>query len=276
MAQFYKELKDLRESREISLEEISERTKINISYLNAIESGDFGEIETPYLRLFLRAYAEEIGGDSQRSLEQLDSFLGTTRPRIISNPVSEEEIDNEVDSEYGHISVPPGKIIRQDYLIGGILSLILLFAIAVFQKIFNEDSEAIITEEGPLIQNMTQPLLKSDLQKDYILDQTIDELLQVKPPFFLKIKTLEQTAYTFIKDTLPPISKSIKPNQEVDLDAFIGRSELILTKTRGVSIFLNATEIDKVAEYDYPIRLFINTRPPSMKIQRFKPLSLIK
>ena len=276
MAQFYKELKDLRESREISLEEISERTKINISYLNAIESGDFGEIETPYLRLFLRAYAEEIGGDSQRSLEQLDSFLGTTRPRIISNPVSEDEIDNEVDSEYGHISVLPGRIIRQDYLIGGILSLILLFAIAVFQKIFNEDSEAIITEEGPLIQNMTQPILKSDLQKDYILDQTIDELLQVKPPFFLKIKTLEQTAYTFIKDTLPPISKSIKPNQEVDLDAFIGRSELILTKTRGVSIFLNATEIDKVAEYDYPIRLFINTRPPSMKIQRFKPLSLIK
>ena len=276
MAQFYKELKDLRESREISLEEISERTKINISYLNAIESGDFGEIETPYLRLFLRAYAEEIGGDSQRSLEQLDSFLGTTRPRIISNPVSEDEIDNEVDSEYGHISVLPGKIVRQDYLIGGILSLILLFAIAVFQKIFNEDSEAIITEEGPLIQNMIQPILKSDLQKDYILDQTIDELLQVKPPFFLKIKTLEQTAYTFIKDTLPPISKSIKPNQEVDLDAFIGRSELILTKTRGVSIFLNATEIDKVAEYDYPIRLFINTRPPSMKIQRFKPLSLIK
>ena len=276
MAQFYKELKDLRESREISLEEISERTKINISYLNAIESGDFGEIETPYLRLFLRAYAEEIGGDSQRSLEQLDSFLGTTRPRIISNIVSEDEIDNEVDSEYGHISVLPGKIIRQDYLIGGILSFILLFAIAVFQKIFNEDSEAIITEEGPFIQNMTQPILKSDLQKDYILDQTIDELLQVKPPFFLKIKTLEQTAYTFIKDTLPPISKSIKPNQEVDLDAFIGRSELILTKTRGVSIFLNATEIDKVAEYDYPIRLFINTRPPSMKIQRFKPLSLIK
>lgn len=276
MAQFYKELKDMRESREISLEEISERTKINISYLNAIESGDFGEIETPYLRLFLRAYAEEIGGDSQRALEQLDSFLGTARPRIISNSLNEEENDNEVDSEFRHISILPGKIVRRDYLIGGILSLILLFAIAVFQKIFNEDSEAVITEKGPLIQNMIQPILKSDLQKDYILDQTIDELLQVKPPFFLKIKTLEQTAYTFIKDTLPPISKSIKPNQEVDLDAFIGKSELILTKTRGASIFLNAVEIDKVREYDYPIRLYINTRPPSMKIQRFKPLSLIK
>ena len=88
MAQFYKELKALRESRKISLEEISERTKINIQYLQAIESGDFSDMETPYLRLFLRAYAEEIGGDSQRSLEQLDSYTGTSRPPVISVPAT--------------------------------------------------------------------------------------------------------------------------------------------------------------------------------------------
>ena len=39
MAQFYKELKDLRESRGISIEDISERTKINIQYLEDIELG---------------------------------------------------------------------------------------------------------------------------------------------------------------------------------------------------------------------------------------------
>ena len=39
MAQFYKELKEIRESRKISLEDISERTKINVQYLIAIESG---------------------------------------------------------------------------------------------------------------------------------------------------------------------------------------------------------------------------------------------
>ena len=118
--------------------------------------------------------------------------------------------------------------------------------------------------------------IKNDLQKDYILEQTIDELLQVEPPFFLKIKTLEQTAYTFITDTLSPVSKSIKPNQEVDLNPFINNTELIFTKTRGVSIFINAKEVEKAAEYDYPIRLAINTKPPSIKIQRFKPLSLIR
>ncbi len=58
-----KELKELRECRKISLEEISERTKINVQYLIAIEEGNFNEMEIPYLRLFLRAYAEVIGGD---------------------------------------------------------------------------------------------------------------------------------------------------------------------------------------------------------------------
>ena len=89
MAQFYKELKGLRESSKISLEEISERTKINVQYLIAIEEGDFSDIETPYLRLFLRAYAEEIGGDSQRALEQLDSFMGTSRATFIAQNVVE-------------------------------------------------------------------------------------------------------------------------------------------------------------------------------------------
>ena len=36
MAQFYKELKDLRVSKEISLEDLESKTKINIKYLNAI------------------------------------------------------------------------------------------------------------------------------------------------------------------------------------------------------------------------------------------------
>ena len=57
MSKFYKELKELRESRKISLDEISERTKINVQYLQDIEKGSFEDIETPYLRLFLRAFS---------------------------------------------------------------------------------------------------------------------------------------------------------------------------------------------------------------------------
>ena len=40
----------------------------------------------------------------------------------------------------------------------------------------------------------------------------------------------------------------------------------------GVIVFVNATVIDKVSEHDHPIRLIIKTNPPSVGIQRFKPL----
>ena len=272
MAQFYKELKDLRESRGISLEEISERTKINISYLNAIESGSFSEIETPYLRLFLRAYAEEIGGDSQRSLEQLDSFLGTNRPKVVSAQINDDDNDDELETDYSQSFSFSGKRLRQDYIIGGVLSLVLLFAIAIFQKIFNEESKAIITDEGPRMQSLVKPIFLSDLQKNFILDQTSEELLPITPPFFLKIKTLDQTAYTYTRDAMTTKSESIKPNQEIDLEAFENNSELIFSHTMGVTIFVNATVIDKVSEHDHPIRLIIKTNPPSVGIQRFKPL----
>ena len=93
MAQFYKELKELRISKEISLEDLQSKTKINIKYLEAIESGNFEVLPTPYLRLFIRAYALEIGGDADRALEQLDSFIGVSSKSIKSSikPIEKEE-----------------------------------------------------------------------------------------------------------------------------------------------------------------------------------------
>ena len=44
---------------------------------------------------------------------------------------------------------------------------------------------------------------------------------------FFKGQNLGQTAYTYTRDAMPPISKSIKPNQEIDLEAFENSSELI-------------------------------------------------
>ena len=273
MAQFYKELKELRETRKIALEEISERTKINVQYLKAIEDGQFDEIETPYLRLFLRAYADEIGGDSQRALEQLDSFMGTNRTKLISHlPQNEEDGNEEYEFEKKSLEFLPGKKLRQDYIIGLIFSVILIFVILIFQKIFNEDSNAIVTEDGPVLKKIVGPISSQDLLKDYLMDQSSEELLSASPPFFVKLKTLQQTAYTFLNDTLPPTSDILNANQELDLEAFIKSSEFIFTSTKGLSLFVNANEIKQVSEYEYPIRLVIRPKPPSMAIQYYKPL----
>jgi len=272
MAQFYKELKELRETRKISLEEISERTKINVQYLIAIEEGNFNEMEIPYLRLFLRAYAEEIGGDSRRALEQLDSFMGTNRATLIMAKIVEEEIDEEYEPENKTLKLLSGKKLRQDYIIGFIFSIILIFTIMIFQKIFNKESKAIVTQNGPILKKKIESISSQDLLKDYMMDSSSEELLSVSPPFFVKLKTLQQTAYTFINDTLSPTSDILNANQELDLETFVSASEIIFTSTRGLSLFINANEIKQVSGHEFPIRLIIRPKPSSISIQRYKPL----
>ena len=54
-APFFKELKKLRIERDIELAEISTRTKINLDYLETLESGDFTFLPYVYVRLFMKA-----------------------------------------------------------------------------------------------------------------------------------------------------------------------------------------------------------------------------
>ena len=274
MAQFYKELKELRQSQDISLEDISSRTKINIQYLRSIENGDFNKIETPYLRLFLRAYAEEIGGDSTRSLEQLDSFMGTARPvvRNSNNLEDEKRVEINLKDQIPSFFYLLDQKKRTEIIKGGFFSIIFIFAIIISQKIFNQDSHAIITKDGPVFQITSSPITDKILLKNFVVDQTIKELVSVEPPFFIKIKTLKQTAYSFTRDGSQHISKILNANMEVDFETFISTAELIISSAESLNLYINGSEIEKISNYNNPIKLTFKPTPPSVEIQKYKPL----
>ena len=75
---FYKELKAKRESQNLTLEEISDFTKIDIKFLIAIETGDFSCLPSVYMRLFLRSYCKYISADTEQALNDYEFHtLGT-------------------------------------------------------------------------------------------------------------------------------------------------------------------------------------------------------
>lgn len=55
------ELKNARISQEISLEDISAATRINVKFLQAIEDGQFSILPQAYIRAFIRDYAVQVG-----------------------------------------------------------------------------------------------------------------------------------------------------------------------------------------------------------------------
>ena len=75
MSDYYKDLKELRIEAGIELEEIHNRTKISLAALRAIESGEFNKLPHTYVRLFVRAYANEIGTDEDLALIELEKSL---------------------------------------------------------------------------------------------------------------------------------------------------------------------------------------------------------
>jgi len=274
MATFYIELKELRKSKGISLEQIHDRTKINIRYLRAVEAGDFDILPIPYLRLFLRAYADEIGGNADRALEQLDSFLGTSTSQISSiagikeDPVEDVEITGLDQLMSGY----PNQKIRQDLIKAGVLLIIFIFIIVISQKIFNQESSAVISDDGAMLQNQTQIISNEDLISGYHQDQFSEELLPTDSPFTIKLIPRKETAFSFKNGVANPIGYRLLPGVEKTLEKFKTRSELLFTHTAGLSIFINGYTIN-TQDHQNPVKLTIKpTNPPSLVIQRYRPL----
>ena len=71
---FYKSLKTHRETQGIQISEISDKTKINSKYFDAIENGQFSILPTVYIRLFLRTYCIEVGADFEQALKDFEKY----------------------------------------------------------------------------------------------------------------------------------------------------------------------------------------------------------
>ena len=60
LKEFGKDLKSLREAQNITIAEISAQTRINIKFLNLMESGIFNFQPETYIRAFLKEYARSV------------------------------------------------------------------------------------------------------------------------------------------------------------------------------------------------------------------------
>ena len=275
MAQFYKELKELRVSKEISLEDLESKTKINIKYLKAIEEGNFNVLPAPYLRLFLRAYAIEIGGEADRALDQLDSFVGNTKPSVSAsikkNDIEEDELFDS-SSIFSVLSNSNLKL-RKDVLKVSMLSILFIFSIIIVKKIFSNDLSTINQSSLQLNQKQIKIISEEQLLTDYNEDKFIEKSLDIEPPFFFSINTDSQIGIIVTQDTLKPYRKFLYPGTELDLEGFIKSAEIIFTNTEKVKARLNGVDLSLIENYPHPLKLIIRSSPPSMTVRLYTPFN---
>jgi cytoskeletal protein RodZ len=101
MKEFFDNLKSKRIEKGIDLRQISQKTKLNLNILAAIENGELEQIPKGYRRIYLRRYIREIGLDVDEVMKDYDMLVGDTDVEKIA-----EHENLRVDIKKGRFANP--------------------------------------------------------------------------------------------------------------------------------------------------------------------------
>ena len=275
MTEFYKELKSIRTEKGIELEKIHKRTKISLSALHAIEKGMFDQLPYTYVRLFLRAYAVEIGVDPEEVLENLDVYLGNKTFTQKKDNESESKVERKEDNSTSDVNIKnkqitkrPSISIRSDIIKSVFIIATLLFALYIILAI-NKDTENLNTrtpyqsefeEEGPISDQM--------LNEGYIKISETKQALKASAPYSINLTT-DQRLWYEIKTDDQLSSEQVLPVGDNHLHRFKDTINIKFNQTLGLNLYLNGGSINTLKSGIYPTRFLISVPNKTVIVQQF-------
>ena len=272
MSEFYTELKELRESQNIDLDEIHSRTKINMEFLLALENGQFDILPLPYVRLFLRAYVTEIGGNADEVLQQFDIFQGRKVGKRIPKKTEKNELkttQSKHKTKTPSQSRTPTKV-RQDLIKGGLLLIVFLFAIFIIKKINEERSSATIENGEIVLAENPDAITNDQLVNNYVeaVSQTV--AMAVEAPLKLKIVTSERIWYSIKADTSAPQTGILPVGEEKSL-SFENQIYVRMNQTAGTTLYINGIKVDALGEFNYPAEIQFFAESSTITVKHYIP-----
>ena len=269
MAPFYKELKSLREEQGIDLEEIHNRTKINLNSLEALESGQFDMLPTPYVRLFLKAYVIEIGADVDETLDKLEHHLNLLDGKTRVSKRNKSGKYANISTESNNRALPfnssqslQKKTIKALPIIicwSALIILLLNYKLTVEEK--EQQSQFKILDTFLDTEKTLKNKYKQNLEK-------IE--LENLPPYELNIVSDHNVELLIKKDTLSEYSKKLFTEKfSITIEKNLN---LILNNTFGVKIFLNKYSMDMIPESRNPFKIKITQDPPQLELTSYRPI----
>ena len=276
MSDFYKDLKELRIEAGIELEEIHNRTKISLAALRAIESGEFNKLPHTYVRLFVRAYANEIGTDEDLALIELEKSLSKESIAKEVKKPNNKFLNLEQDTKKKIVakinpSLISAKNIRTDMVKGVALLSVLIFSIYIIRQINREEASkspiiypSDYEEEGAITNQV--------LQNDFDLFTESVQIMEEKSPFTLKVATVERVWYKTKIDSLTFI-EDILPSGDNRLYEFSDSLIVLFKYSKGLNLYLNGSSLNSFNYSSSPLRMIFSVVNKTITTQQFIPKS---
>ncbi|MFQ6618428.1 MAG: helix-turn-helix domain-containing protein [Fidelibacterota bacterium] len=267
MSTFYIELKEIRTSHHITLEQISDRTKINIKFLTALEEGNFDILPEPYIRLFFKAYAKEIGVDPREVVEKFDEFLREKEvsetaeggEKIPSRTGKPEKISVKNSTGYS-LQARGGQIIWIVAFI--IIGSIVFLKLCTLERGKRPSEIKLLKDEKPAVkqqEELSAEKLIVDEEKAATLLEEEQMLIPANVPLNLSLKAKELTWVRVIIDDKETSEYMFRPGQSKQWTAG-SKFQLRIGKSMGVELFLNGNPLPELGPRNTMVWKLVITR----------------
>lgn len=273
MSDLHKKLKALRREQKIDLAAIEKRTKINLEYLKAIESGKFEVLPSTYIRLFLKAYCVEIGADPVDAMRQMDILLGVEDSETI--PIPEVEIPVEENGEPNEntetiaMDLHPHEM-RSDWVKGVTMIVVLIFSIYIVKQIVSNNPSQVFDNKAVLEQTV-EPITDFELINDYVLDKTNTGSLEVDPPYQAKIVARKaQVWFRTETDSALPIENILHKEQQ-DHFRFVRRFDILINPTNNVDLYWSGQRVPYLESTPHPAKITLDGTAKTVTVQHYVP-----
>jgi len=140
--EFGQELINARNYKKISLEQISDITKIALPYLEAMEQGRWDVLPQPYMEVFLKAYAETVGMNVPKVMKKYKEMVLS---EIVDKPEETETAHAPITHEVSEEASQTFFESRQNLIFIGIGAVLIVATVLLF-SFFNKGTEG---ESGP-------------------------------------------------------------------------------------------------------------------------------
>ena len=236
---FGRYLQAIRLEKKISLEQVSQQTRIGIGNLLLIEQEDHDQLPAEvYVKGFLRAYANSIGADGDEVIRRYGSRLDVVQK------ISKSEFSSTKTARRSWWKLVFSLAIFVCIISGSIFVVILLHQTPTV----NDSNKALKQTTGAEKEQTDAEKIQTGAEKkqddnlpqaeEQDLDADIKALETVPDKFLLHVTAVEETWLKVIMDEKAPTEYILKSGDQIDLEANTGYN-LLIGNAGGLNITLN-------------------------------------
>lgn len=259
---FAEELKEKREALGISINDIYEITRIDKSYLEAMEKGNFEVMPDVYMRAFIRKFAEAVELNPNEVIKKYEAAKSGKgfNETVISKKEEGSEIVDEQESRKTSMGneVNQNKIsekINNPFLILGFIGVIIIIAIIYFTFISSDSDEIIreqkvediLSERKNEVETPRFEIKKNEPVVEKNQKSEVETIITTSDSLSLKINSLDTVWFRTKIDNAESDEFILNPNRSKTLSAK-SNINMLVGNAGGLELILNGKKLNFIGK----------------------------